>query len=157
MKLWNMADCVMDAQGPGEGVLEMLQEEVGRLEDGLTEGQELPGITPVRWDNALKARLVRDAQLMFERENITLIDPEQGKPYHEGVHEHKVFERRRTSSGLRYTYEAPEGEHDDAVSATLLWVHGARRPRIRWLSREPEKPPPEDGGQAPEARVRFLS
>jgi hypothetical protein len=139
---FNMADIVYDQRGVGVPVGEMIVEEIDALrrklkaerngKPGENGGQiRVPFATGVQWDNTLKGQLVNDATSMFERRQLELVDRACGGVYAVFVDEHKAFERRRSSSGLVYTYQAPSGEHDDSVSTTLLRMHGAREPRIR--------------------------
>ena len=140
---YNFADVVMDAQGPGEAVLEMLEDEASKRRD--KESGKTFFITPVRWDNTLKGKLVNDAIIMFERGQIALVDAKHGEVYAVFIDEHRKFERGRSASGLTYTYNAPEGGHDDCVSCTLLRMHDTRQPRVTFMDtrRKPETDEPE--------------
>jgi hypothetical protein len=140
---FNMADIILDANGAGTPVAEMIDEEIRdlrvRVEKELranasSERPVVPYLTEVRWDNALKGNLVNEATIMFERGHIQLIDPDEDPVYRIFLDEHKAFERRRSASGLTYTFEAPPGKHDDFVSTTLLRVHGASGPRMSILT-----------------------
>ena len=134
---YNMADIIMDSQGPGEAPFEMLEDEsITRVNKETGEGFYVTG---VKWDNALKGRLVKDAIIAFERKHIELVDPEHGEVYSTFVNEHQRFEQRRSPSGISYTYNAPPGEHDDCVSNTLLLMHGVRSPQITHIEPEKEK------------------
>jgi hypothetical protein len=161
---YNMADIVIDANGAGTPVAEMIDEEIRDLREkvekelrdkGISERPRVPFLTEVRWDNALKSTLVNEATVMIERGHLALIDADEDPVYRIFLDEHKAFERRRSSSGLTYTFQAPPGKHDDCVSTTLLRVHGVAGPRLSVLKAgakdEPRKTPkssPKDGGPA---------
>lgn len=108
---YNHAHVVMDATGPGQPVLELLRK--ANLK-----------VTPVTFTNANKQTMVDDLALKLERGEIVLPRPTLGEPYSSAVDELTAFERRKTASGLQYTYSAPEGSHDDCVTALMLAFAG---------------------------------
>lgn len=141
---YNMADIVYDQRGVGVPVGEMIEEEIDALRRRLKAKEDggvirVPFATGVQWDNTLKGQLVNEATTMVERRRLELVDRSRGGVYAAFIDEHKAFERRRSSSGLVYTYQAPTGEHDDSVSTTLLRMHGSREPRITIISAKEEK------------------
>lgn len=101
------ATVILDAGGPGEAAAEQLEERNVRFER-------------LTFTNSLKERLVTSHVLRFEKGKLTLPAPSHGSAYAALVDELTAFERRRTDSGLTYTYSAPDGEHDDCVTALLL-------------------------------------
>lgn len=157
---YNMADIIYDQRGIGVPVGEMIREEIAEARKKLTTDKEprprMPFVTPVQWDNPLKAKLVNDATTLTERGHLELIDRKHGEVYATFIDEHRAFERTRSKSGLVYTYQAPTGEHDDAVSTTLLLVHGTRQPRITVIGAEPNgKPDGKNGTAHPTAQPRL--
>lgn len=155
---YNTADIIFDQHGVGVPVGEMMREELAELRRDLKRKREeelekkglkaddgwrprVPFMTPVEWDNTLKTKLVNDATTLTERGHLELIDRKHGEVYATFIDEHRAFERTRSKSGLVYTYQAPTGEHDDAVSTTLLLVHGTRQPRITVIGAEPNEKP----------------
>jgi len=151
---YNMADIVFDQRGVGVPIGEMLEEEIDALRRKLKAEREdragedfgpvrVPFVTGVQWDNTLKGQLVNTATTMIARRQVEMVDRSRGDVYAAFIDEHKAVERRRSSSGLVYTYQAPAGEHDDAVSTTLLRMHGTDQPRITVIDGREEK---VDGG-----------
>jgi len=114
---YNDAAIVIDAGGPGEAAAELL------------ERQHRKRVTRVTFTNQLKEQYVNKTILRFEQGRIKLVDPKHGGPYKALVDELTAFERCRTDAGLSYTYSAPEGEHDDCVTALML-AFGAEEPRV---------------------------
>ncbi len=106
-KRFGGARVVIDAGGPGEAAAELLTQ------------AKVP-IERVVFTNDLKEQLVNKAMVRFEQKKIVLPHPSNGIQYRALVDELTAFERCRTDSGLHYTYSAPEGEHDDCVTALLL-------------------------------------
>ncbi|MEK7475270.1 MAG: terminase family protein [Candidatus Coatesbacteria bacterium] len=102
------ASIIIDAGGPGEAAAELLSRERGINVERIT------------FTNELKERLVNANILRFEQGKIILPTPTLGPAYAALVDELTAFERRRTDAGLHYAYSAPDGEHDDCVSALLL-------------------------------------
>ena len=159
---YNMADIIYDQRGVGVPVGEMIDEEIDKLRRKLMSDNKpvaVPFATGVQWDNTLKGHLVNEATKLIERGQIELVDRAQGGVYAVFVDEHKAFERRRSSSGLVYTYQAPSGQYDDSVSTTLLRMHGTKQPRIRWLGVEEKRDSTDDSEQPPsvrKTRIRHL-
>lgn len=143
---YNMADIVFDQRGVGVPVGEMMEEEIEDVRHKLEAARDgeggwisVPFVTGVQWDNTLKGQLTNTATTMIARRQIELVDRSRGEVYAVFVDEHKAFERRRSSSGLVYTYQHPPGEHDDSVSTTLLRMHGSGQPRITVIDGKEEK------------------
>lgn len=106
-KQYNGASIIVDAGGPGQAVVELLQKENRR-------------VTPVTFDNQNKQQMVDKLAIMFEQGKIVIPSAACGAQYAACVDELTAYERVRTGSGLRYSYSAPSGGHDDCVSALLL-------------------------------------
>lgn len=145
---YNVADIVYDAGGAGAVVGEMIEEEISEKRDEIekerrkkddTSRVPIPFTTPVVWNNALKSHLVKEAATAIERGHIGFIDPDIDPVYKVFVDEHRIFTRRRSSSGLTYTYAAPTGKHDDTVSTTLLRMHGTDQPSVTSIGGEEPK------------------
>lgn len=87
-------------------------------------------VTGVSFTNAIKTNLVESLSLAFEQGQIEILnDPVL-------VGELQAYESERLPSGL-IRYSAPEGFHDDCVSALMLaWAAGAAGPRKRARSKE---------------------
>ena len=109
---FNNAGIVIDAGGPGEAAAELL------------ERHHHQPVTRVTFTNQLKEQYVNATVLRFEQGRIRLVDPKHGGPYRALIDELTAFERRRTDAGLNYSYSAPEGEHDDCVTALMLAFGG---------------------------------
>jgi len=108
---YNHATLIFDRGGPGEGVNEMLQEEQ------IKRHFSMQGIV---FNNLLKSDLVNSVCLAQENGDYIFIDPKHGAVYSEFINQMEGFERKRSASGLVYTYSAPSGFHDDAVTSVLL-------------------------------------
>jgi hypothetical protein len=104
---YNGAVVYIDAGGPGQPVYEQLRERSVTVQD-------------VTFTNQGKEDMVNKLCLKFEKGDLVIPSAEYGEPYNTLVDELTAFERRRTSGGLHYTYSAPDGMHDDCVSALLL-------------------------------------
>lgn len=109
---YHNAMTVIDATGPGEAVYEMLRDEAAK-------GPEFD-VVPFTFTAANKAPIVNEAVLAFQRGTIELVARERGEEYEACVMEHGAYMRTRSPAGLIWVYAAPEGEHDDFVSCTLL-------------------------------------
>lgn len=125
---YHRAVIVMDAQGPGEGVYEMLRAEAAK--EAKESGEPAIQIIPLYVNtNEKKQDLVNKAVMAFEQGGIELVGKEHGEDYAACVAEHAAFTRTRSPSGLVYTYNAPEGGHDDSVTCTLLRFAFVSAPR----------------------------
>ena len=87
-------------------------------------------VSGVSFTNAIKTNLVEGLSLAFEQGQIEILnDPVL-------VSELQAYESERLPSGL-VRYSAPEGFHDDCVSALMLaWAAGAAGQRKRATVRE---------------------
>jgi hypothetical protein len=101
------AKVVIDAGGPGEAAAELLE-------------RERVSIERVVFDNRTKEEMVNRVMVRFEQGRITIPHGSCGAAFQALKDELTAYERGRTDAGLRYTYSAPEGEHDDCVTALLL-------------------------------------
>jgi len=115
---YNKATVYVDAGGPGQPLFELLQRE------------GIPAV-PVTFTNQNKEEMVNSLAVKLEQGKISLPSPTYGQPYTTLIDELTAYERRRSGSGLHYTYNAPEGVHDDCVSALMLSDFGATN--IEWL------------------------
>lgn len=113
---YNNAHVYLDATGIGQPVQELL-------------GTTGVSYTPVTFTNQLKQEMVDGLAIRFEQGRITLPAPGHKGPYAVLIDELTAYERRKTGSGLRYSYSAPDGGHDDCVTALMLAFHeAAERP-----------------------------
>ena len=143
---YNGASIIADATGPGQAVVELLEKE--KLK-----------VTAVTFDNQNKQEMVDKLAIRFEQGKITLPSVACGPAYAACVDELTAYERTRTGSGLRYSYSAPSGCHDDCVSALMLAFCGApkkpwaglieyyRQKAARAQGKEPEPRGAEDWGE----------
>lgn len=124
---YGVSEVTIDAGGPGEAAAEML---------------EARRIWPrrVTFTNALKEQYVNAMVLRFEQGQIVLPSPSHGPAYQALVDELTAFERCRTDAGLHYTYGAPEGSHDDCVTALMLaFGQEAQRPVSILIANRPRQ------------------
>lgn len=106
-KRYGDAPAVVDATGLGDPICEALRAE------GVT-------VRPYHFTNASKTALIENAQLRFERRDITLIDNNVQ------TGEFLIYEYDKTPSGT-VRMNAPEGKHDDCVIATCLALWGSAK------------------------------
>lgn len=160
---YNRATIAMDTTAQQEAIKEMVEEEIHKARAEMEDPEDRTSglsLLPVVFDELSKAAMVNEAILRFERGEIELIDVKHGDPYDSFVAEHEAYERIKSRGGLKFSYSAPQGLHDDCVSNTLLRMSGARGPRIRWLGAEEKRDPSEDSeSSAPDRkkqRIRFI-
>jgi hypothetical protein len=82
-------------------------------------------VNPVTFTNTLKSNMVDHAVAMHETDKLLLLDPETSEEARIQYEELSEFVEKRTPSGL-VKHEAPEGGHDDTVSAVIMAAWGAR-------------------------------
>ena len=89
-----------------------------------------PIVSGISFTNAIKTNLVEGLALAFEQGQIEILnDPVL-------IGELQAYESERLPSGL-VRYNAPEGFHDDCVSALMLaWAAGTSAQRRRATVRE---------------------
>jgi len=89
-----------------------------------------PIVSGISFTNAIKTNLVEGLALAFEQGQIEILnDPVL-------IGELQAYESERLPSGLT-RYSAPDGIHDDCVSALMLaWAAGAAGPRKRATTKE---------------------
>jgi len=104
---YNRASVIADATGPGQAVIELLE-------------KEKLMVTAVTFDNQNKQEMVDKLAIRFEQGKIILPSAACGPAYAACVDELTAYERTMTGSGLRYSYSAPSGCHDDCCSALML-------------------------------------
>ena len=89
-----------------------------------------PIVSGISFTNAIKTNLVEGLAMAFEQGQIQILDD----PILVG--ELQAYESERLPSGLT-RYSAPEGFHDDCVSALMLaWAAGATGKRRRATAKE---------------------
>lgn len=90
----------------------------------------MPSVIGISITNANKTNMIESLSLAFEQGQIEILnDPVL-------VGELMAYESERLPSGL-VRYSAPEGFHDDCVSALMLaWASGAAGPRKRATAKE---------------------
>ena len=90
----------------------------------------MPSIVGISFTNSIKTNLVEGLALAFEQGQIEILnDPVL-------VGELQAYESERLPSGMT-RYSAPEGMHDDCVSALMLaWAAGSAGPRRRATAKE---------------------
>jgi hypothetical protein len=115
---YNNALVYIDEGGPGQPLKELLQE-------------EHLNVTGVTFTNELKETMINSLSAKLEKAEIKIPAARFGPPYSDLIDELTAFERRRTGSGLHYSYAVPDGGYDDCVSALLLTDHG-RDAQKRW-------------------------
>jgi len=110
LRYYNQAPVAADATGMGRPFWHLF----------LAEGVE---VKPIHWTVQSKSNMIRHALLLFEQDRVDLpmeaLCPEL-------IHELCSYEWKR--SGNYEVGEAPSGQHDDFVAATLMgltWIPGA--------------------------------
>ncbi len=113
-KRYNEAVVHLDVGGPGQPIAELLRNKQVTVE-------------AVTFTTQSKEDMINKLCLKFEQGELVLPSVDFGEPYTTLVDECTAYERRRSSGGLHYSYSAPEGAHDDCVSALLLAVCAERK------------------------------
>jgi len=117
-KRYNRAVVYLDVGGPGQPLKELL----------LKHRVMVHGVT---FTNENKEDMVNRLAVKLEQRLLILPDRSYGEPYSTLIDELTAYERRQTGSGLHYSYSAPEGDHDDCVSALMLVEKGTAA--LDWL------------------------
>jgi hypothetical protein len=111
---YNLAPIWADATG-ANAVMEILERK--RLRRA-----KRPAFTPVTFNNDIKQTMVDNVTVALEHERLKWPHPDYGDVYQVINDEFRVYEMRRSAKGLTWSYSAPEGMHDDTVSAIGLTV-----------------------------------
>ena len=111
---YNEAMVLIDLGGPGQVIYEQL-----RRAGVYTKG--------INFTVQSKEEMVNNLCLQLEQGKLALPAPSYGLEYAVLIDELTAYERIRTSSGLHYSYAAPEGMYDDCVSALMMLFDGKVR------------------------------
>jgi hypothetical protein len=113
---WN-ATCVVDTTGGGGGGHAEPDEIVGVYRAAI------PDLVALPWSHRLKKSMVEGLMVEIEKKNACPLSiPASLTGLH---HELEVYEYLQRPT--YWVYRAPEGEHDDQVSALLMLAHARRR------------------------------